>query len=423
MINKITLLLKSKLVRNSFWLYLLQAFNTVIPLLTLPYVTRILGADSYGVFSFALNIITYFQVLVEYGFNLTGVKKVAYIRENGGNRKKLLNLYSTILCSKLILTSISIIVIGIISLFLIKSVQLIFSLWLLFTIVLGTALQQNWFFQGVQNVKYITIITMISRTITTILIFVFMKDKDQVALYSFLFGVSYLLSGIMSLHIIKKIIGKPFQIPSMTEIKQEIKDGWDVFTTNAFSKIFGGIGITFLGLFHTSYDVGVFSAIQKISSMLILIYQPIGQIIFPYMASFFAKDFNRAKLVSKKLIQIINVVILPLILIISFFSKSVLGFLYGEEFMPFYILLIIQLVWCYFSILNNVFGIQLLVASGNEKIYSRVYRLCMYISVLLNLCLTYYFSNLGATLSLMISEIMLSVLLFSKIKGLIGENR
>lgn len=68
--KKITSLLKSKVLVNSAWLIVLQVFNTVVPLLTLPYITRVLGTSNYGVFSLALNWITYFQVIVEYGFGL-----------------------------------------------------------------------------------------------------------------------------------------------------------------------------------------------------------------------------------------------------------------------------------------------------------------------------------------------------------------
>ena len=70
-------MLKSKAVQNGMWLYVLQLFNTVIPLITLPYITRILGAAEYGVFSIAFNLIGYFQVVVEYGFAMSGARKAS----------------------------------------------------------------------------------------------------------------------------------------------------------------------------------------------------------------------------------------------------------------------------------------------------------------------------------------------------------
>ena len=84
-------ILKNNTVKNGIWLYILQFFNTVFPLLTLPYVTRILGTNGYGIFSYALNIITYLQVIVEYGFNLSGAREIA-IQESEKEREGLLQL-------------------------------------------------------------------------------------------------------------------------------------------------------------------------------------------------------------------------------------------------------------------------------------------------------------------------------------------
>ena len=75
--KKLADLLKSKVLANSAWLIILQVFNTIVPLLTLPYITRVLGTSNYGVFSLALNWVTYFQVIVEYGFGFTGARKVS----------------------------------------------------------------------------------------------------------------------------------------------------------------------------------------------------------------------------------------------------------------------------------------------------------------------------------------------------------
>ena len=75
--NKLRQILNSKIIKNSFWLTILQCVNTVVPMLTIPYITRVLGTSEYGNFSTALNWIIYFQVIVEYGFGLTGAKKTA----------------------------------------------------------------------------------------------------------------------------------------------------------------------------------------------------------------------------------------------------------------------------------------------------------------------------------------------------------
>ena len=97
MIKKI---LKRKSVKNGAWLYLLQIFNTVVPLLTLPYITRILGAKQYGIFSIAINVIGYYQVVVEYGFAMSATRKVALSDKNSDSLSK---TFSTVFFSRCIL--------------------------------------------------------------------------------------------------------------------------------------------------------------------------------------------------------------------------------------------------------------------------------------------------------------------------------
>ena len=94
-------MISTKLFKNGMWLFLLQIFNTVVPLLTLPYITRVLGASNYGIFSLSLNWITYFQVIVEYGFGFTGARKVSIEGDSS-----LQNLYSRIISARLLLLSL-----------------------------------------------------------------------------------------------------------------------------------------------------------------------------------------------------------------------------------------------------------------------------------------------------------------------------
>lgn len=87
-IEMIKKILKRKSVKNGAWLYLLQIFNTVVPLLTLQYITRILGAKQYGIFSIAINVIGYYQVVVEYGFAMSATRKVASSDKNSDSLSK-----------------------------------------------------------------------------------------------------------------------------------------------------------------------------------------------------------------------------------------------------------------------------------------------------------------------------------------------
>ena len=107
-VDSIKQILKSKSLKNGIWLYALQFFNTVIPLLTVPYITRILGAKGYGTFSIALNLVMYLQVIVEYGFALSATRKVA-LEDSNQNLNK---LFTEVTLCRFILYGVSMIFIG-----------------------------------------------------------------------------------------------------------------------------------------------------------------------------------------------------------------------------------------------------------------------------------------------------------------------
>ena len=157
--KKITSLLKSKVLVNSAWLIVLQVFNTVVPLLTLPYITRVLGTSNYGVFSLALNWITYFQVIVEYGFGFTGARKVSIYGDDG-----LQELYSRIITARIMLLGGTYLVMNGLSIILRVDKAQYISMNILFLIVLGVAFQLTWLFQGKQDMKLIAIVNAVSRT-------------------------------------------------------------------------------------------------------------------------------------------------------------------------------------------------------------------------------------------------------------------
>ena len=187
--NKISNLFKSKIVTNGIWMILLQGFNTIIPLLTLPYITRILSTSAYGEFSIALNWISYFQVIVEYGFGLSGAKRAA----TQNDKKEISKIHSNIITARFILMSLCIIAFIVIILTMkIDQTQTI-SMSILFLMVLGTVFQQNWYFQGIAEMKNITVINIISRITSVVLIFLLVKQPSDLLLYCLLYASNYII--------------------------------------------------------------------------------------------------------------------------------------------------------------------------------------------------------------------------------------
>lgn len=217
-------ILKSKLLRNGIWLFILQVFNTVVPMVTLPYVTRILGPSGYGEFSLALNWILYFQVIVEYGFGYWGARKVAT-----SEKRHLQETFSMIIMARMILLFFSFAAMCIVYLLSGKEISHFICMCILFTMVLGVTFQLTWLFQGMQDMKYITLINAFSRFISVILIFLLIRCSSDVYLYCFLYSCTYLFSAIIGLVMANRMYGLKIKPSKLTSAIQAIKEAWPLF--------------------------------------------------------------------------------------------------------------------------------------------------------------------------------------------------
>ena len=414
MFDKIKKLLLKKSVQNGAWMYALQFFNMVVPLLTLPYITRVLGSSMYGTFSTALNIVSYLQVVVEYGFIMSATREVAI------NEKRDLNkTFTTVVLGRVLLLGICVLISFGYALLHIKNKSLCFSFLILLTCLLGVCIQMNWLFQGLQEMKYISIVNVVARSISTALIFIFVKSASDLYLYCLLYSVSPFLSGLIGLFLAKKKYALHFVRIGFHGILGELKDGFYVFTTQLSAKVFGAIGITFLSIFASSSVVGIYSAIQKIPNVMILLWTPIDQVIYPITSKHYKNGFcegqNFVKSVRKKIIPIFIIMALA----IGAISRPIVQLLYGSEYSPYYYWLLPLLAWLILSIDNNFWGVQNLLGSGHDKEYGEAFQIGVVATIALNFLFIWLWGGMGAAIAPLVSELFLNILLRWKTAGIV----
>ncbi|MDF0479343.1 oligosaccharide flippase family protein [Vagococcus sp. PNs007] len=408
-------ILKNNTIKNGMWLYVLQMFNTVIPFLTLPYITRILGADQYGVFSAALNLIGYFQVIVEYGFNLLGSRKVALLNK----KEEMSELYTKIFLARLILSAISLSLLVIVVLLTGVSQLQFYCMLILFFMVIGTGIQQVWLFQGLESMKFITVLTVIIRTIFTILIFILIKNSSQVLMYSFLYSISFFLLGLISMFIANNNLNIKFVKIKASSVYDILKEGWILFTTSAMTKIFTGIGITILQYTSTNAIVGSYTAIQKIPQMLVMLFFPLSQAIYPYLSKIFQNSFEEGLFKLKRITKSVMLLFICMGLVLILFRRPIVLLLYGSEYIKYVNILIPLVLWLLFSIFNNFLGTQFLVATGNVRRYSNAFKIGIVAMVSSNLILGYFFDIYGIAFAAMLGEFILTISLWKQVNEVI----
>lgn len=404
-------MLKSKAVQNGMWLYVLQLFNTVIPLITLPYITRILGAAEYGVFSIAFNLIGYFQVVVEFGFAMSGARKASLSK----GIDELHKTFTAIMLSRLLLCFLCFFAALGYSSFFMHSKKQSFCLVLLFLIPLGTVFQQTWVFQGLQKMQYITITSVISRIVSLICIFTLVKDKNDLALYCICYSITTVLIGAIGTFLaITKLKLRLVKI-TVQDVIEEIKSGWYVFTTSLSAKIFSTFGVTILGIMATEYEVGIYSAIQKIPGVIMLAWFPIGQVLYPISSKRMTESYIEGRKYVKNIRNKIVPVFLFGIICVALPAKLIVEISFGKEYVDYFYILYPLLAWVLLGILNNFKGIQVLLAGGYSKEYSKCFQVGVLSNVVLDIVLIKFFRLIGAALAVAISELILSVLLSMEI--------
>ena len=401
-------------------MYALQIFNTVIPLLTLPYITRVLGIAEYGAFSIAVNIIGYLQVVVEYGFGMSVTRRISLANQE---KTILNNSFTNVLYSRLLLTIGCFGFGGIYYILNQGKDERAICLFILMISLLGYCVQQNYMFQGLMDMKYISILNIFTRTISVMLTFFLVKDSSDIFIYCLLYSLPSFLSGFFGL-ILAKIKYKLTLIKTnWRNVFSELKDGVYVFSTQLSSKVFSAIGITFLGVFASKSEVGAFSAIQKIPSLLILVWAPFGQVIYPVTSRKMSGGFSEGVKYVYKLRRYILPLFIMLSITIGIFSNPIVRLLFGEEYVNNAFWVLPLLAWVIVSINNNFLGSKILLAGGHDKEYSIVFQIGVVLTIIINFFLVYFFHGIGAAWAPLISDLILGLMLYAQIQTLKKKER
>lgn len=331
---------KKRLLSNFFSLSILQAFTYILPLLTLPYLVRVLGVDKFGLVMFAQSFIMFFAILVDYGFNLSATREIAIHRDN---KEKLTEIFSSVMMIKFILIGVSFVILSII----VFSFEKFSSDWelyyLTFLWVIGQALFPIWYFQGQERMKYITIVNVASKLIFTIAIFIFIQNENDYILVPIVNGFGFIVGGILSLWIVNKNFNQKFELQSYQTMLVHFKDSSQFFLSRVSVSIYTSANAFVLGLFTDTTTVGYYSIAEKLYMAMQGFYAPITQTLYPYVA----KERN-IKLFKKIFYAVVSLNILGIVFL-YFFGEYIFTLLFtqqigGESIKVFNILLIANLI-------------------------------------------------------------------------------
>lgn len=350
---------KKRLLENFLSLSVLQIFSYILPLITLPYLVRVLGVDRYGLVIFAQSIIVFFNIIVDYGFSLSATREIAVNREN---KEKVTEIYSSVMIIKVFLLVLSFFVFCLaISTF--DRFSSDANLYLMtFLMVVGQALFPIWYFQGMERMKYITFINLISRIVFAVAIFLFVHQESDYMLVPFLNGMGACIGSICSLLILKSVFKQSFKWQSYKVIASHFKDSTRFFLSRIAVSIYTSANAVIIGLFTNNTMVGYYSIAEKIYGAIQALYGPINQALYPYVAK------ERNVTFYKKLLLLICLINASGVLIAYLFGGTIFSILFDkrigvESIEVFHIFLLANL----FAVPSVLIGYPFLAALGHTR--------------------------------------------------------
>jgi len=314
---------KRRLLGNFFSLSLLQGANYLLPLITLPYLVRVLGVEKFGLIAFAQAFIQYFVILTDYGFNLSATREISIHREN---KEKVSEIFISVLTIKFALMILSLILLCavVFSFSKFKSDWQIY--FLTFGMVVGQVLFPVWFFQGMERMKYIAFLNIASKLLFTILIFIVIKKASDYIYVPLINSCGFILAGIFGQCLAFRNFRIRPHLPTINCLRSHLKDSTQFFLSRASVSIYTSSNAFFLGLFTNNAMVGYYSAAEKLYMAFQGIYQPLTNTIYPYMAKY--RNISLYKKIFKSSL-VLNSISCVLLFV---FSRQLVTLLFGSDF-------------------------------------------------------------------------------------------
>ena len=318
-----TLFQKNKiLVENFSFLGMMQVANLILFLVTVPYLFRALGKETYGLVIFAQTVVLYFSILVNFGFNLTAARDVSV---NRNTPVRLNEIVTSVLIIKVIFF-ISAVMIMYLLTSLIESFHQ-FRILYLFSMIaaLSEALFPVWYFQGIEKMKYITFINVSTRIISTVLVFIFITGTSDYIKYPLIIGAGSLTGAIVGLIIVFGKHGVKFIYIPVADLVDKIKENTLYFLANVSTQVYVNANRIIVGAFLGMTQVAYYDVAEKIVTILKVPFSVLNQVLLPR----FAKTLNYSFLRKIMLATISSTLIV--IIGLNFFSMPVMRIFTGSS--------------------------------------------------------------------------------------------
>lgn len=409
---------KQKSIKKNFIMNsMLTMSQFVFPILTFPYVSRILLPEGTGKVSFATSLISYFAMFAQLGIPTYGIRACAKVRDDKEKLSKtaqeifIINIFMSILTYIVFFASVS-------------NVQKMKDEKLLLIIVSVTiflnALGMEWLYKALEQYTYITIRSVVFKFLALIAMFLLIHQKSDYIIYAAISIFASSASNIFNFVNVHKYIN--LHPVGNYNFKQHLKAVSVFFAMSCATTIYTHLDTVMLGFMKTNTDVGYYNAAVKIKTILVSIVTSLGTVLLP-RASYYVEHGLKDEFysITKKAIDFVFLVATPLMLYFMFFAKEGIFFLSGNTYGGAIVPMQIIMPTLFFIGLTNIMGMQILVPLGKEKIvlYSEIIGAAA--DLLINYFLIPRYASVGAAIGTLVAEIVVWIVQYIYLRNQIKD--
>lgn len=410
--------MKTKSIKLNFIMnFLLTASSILFPLITFPYVSRVLGPIGTGNVTMGTSVVSYFTMVAMLGVPTYGVRACASVRDDK------LELSKTV--QELLIINIGMMLIAYIAFFItifsVPSFRIMKTLYLVSSIaIVMNVIGINWLYQGLEQYSYITFISLVFKVVALVLMFALVHKADDYIWYALITIIGEFGSSIFNFFRLRKlIILKPFQ---HYDFKQHIRPMFTFFAMTVATTVYTNLDVVMLGLMKSNYDVGLYNAAVKIKLIMVSLVTSLGTVLLPRISYYYEQNQVREfhNLISKAF-SFVLLFAIPCCLYLMVFAKDTILLLSGKEFLEAVPAVIIITPTILLIGLSNITGIQVLVPTRKESLVLRSVVWGAIVDFILNLIMIPKFGSAGAALGTLAAEFVVLIVQCIYLKELLSQ--
>lgn len=384
------------LASNFGYLMLLQITGYIFPLMTIPYLARIIGVEGFGKIAFAAAVITWFQTITDWGFNYTATRDVA---QNRDDPERVSEIFSNVLWARvlLMLLSFGLLLAAIATVPHFQKNQTI--LLLTFLLIPGHIMFPDWFFQAMERMKYITIFNLLSKALFTAMVFIFIKEKEDFILQPIFISLGYLTCGFFAMYLIIVKWQVKIHAPQGRQVVHIIKSSTDVFINNIMPNLYNSLSTVLLGFYGGISSNGLLDAGRKFVEIGQQFLMAISRAFFPFLS----RKINKHGLYIKLQMSLA----VMFFIVLSAAAPLIIDVFFTPEFEPAIPVLQIMSLSIVFLSLSNVYGTNYMIIKGHERALRNITIAASIAGFSLAFPLIYYFDYIGAALTITLTRALL----------------